>query len=465
MQKSNSFFMNPIDTGVIITCKPIGNKILTNSLELIILNKLLSFKYVSKNNIFTIHYFNDKYTFKIIKIKNSSNSIQIKDNLNKNKLKQLKIFKVTPKSQIKISLLDNENDLQIKSDENNFLKFPNSIGGLENQLDYLKNQIQLCLYDWKQFKKYKLKLPRGILLFGPPGTGKTLMVKVLCNQLNCSLFIINGPEIMGKIHGESESKIRSIFDQAKKQQPSIIFIDEIDAICPKRESLESEFEKRIISQLISCLDQLHDNFYNIQHHDDDKNKNENQFCNESSVVVLAATNRPDSLDSSLRRPGRFDREIEIGIPNPEQRFEIINLYMNKINHSLTNDDLHYFSSSTHGYVGADLSALCREACIKSLLKTNPILNDENHFISTSSEEQQIVQRKEEILVTFDDMKFAMSKIRPSAMRELMIEVPHVSWDDIGGNDEIKQNLKEAVEWPLRYPEAFERMGIRFVFLL
>ena len=272
--------IHSLDTAELVTVLSVGSKPLSDSIHTIIFSKLLKRRFVNLGSLVFISFFGQSYSFRIIGIRSSSS-----ENFDYNNYSDLKSFIVHSNTSLRVRYNDNITSNDINATK---LESPIAIGGLTEQVNQIENQVNLCLYQWKEFSKYKLKVPRGILLFGPPGTGKTLMVKVLAKKLNCSLFVVNGPEIMGKVHGESESKIRDIFDRAIRQQPSIIFIDEIDAICSKRQSLESEFEKRLVSQLLSSMDQLH---------------NEDSSL-ESSVIVLAATNRPNSLDPALRRPGR-----------------------------------------------------------------------------------------------------------------------------------------------------------------
>ncbi|KAG1137361.1 hypothetical protein G6F37_007521 [Rhizopus arrhizus] len=296
-----------------------------------------------------------------------------------------------------------------------------SIGGLSKQIQIVREMIETPLKNPELFTKYGLKPPRGLLLFGPPGTGKTLIARAAAQETGAYSIIVNGPEIISKFYGETEQKLRDIFEEAATRAPTIIFIDEIDSLCSKRDEAPSELEKRIVTTLLTLMDGT---------------KTEH-----NRVVVIGATNRPNALDEALRRPGRFDREVEIGIPNSESRFSIFKTIMSKIPHSLTDRELEQLAQKSHGYVGADIAAVCREAGLRCIKRSNAM--------SVNN-----------LAVNLQDMKEAMSEIRPSAMREIMLEVPKVYWSDIGGQADIKQRLKESVEWPLQHPEAFERLGIR-----
>ncbi|KAI7874649.1 AAA-domain-containing protein [Lichtheimia hyalospora FSU 10163] len=306
------------------------------------------------------------------------------------------------------------------------------IGGLEKQINQVREMVEVSLQDPELFVKYGMKPPRGVLLYGPPGTGKTLIARAVAQETQAHVMVINGPEIMSRYYGETEQKLRDLFAVARERAPSIIFIDEIDSLCPKRDEAPTELEKRIVTTLLTLMDGV-----------------ETMRANDTSstvmadrIVVLGATNRPNALDEALRRPGRFDREIEIGIPNSDARHSILTTLMKRIPNTLTQHDISTIASKAHGYVGADLAAVCREAglfCIRRKAQ------------SESNVDLQVI---------LQDMEDAMAGIRPSAMREIMLEVPKVYWADIGGQGYIKDRLKESIEWPLKHPEAFERMGIR-----
>lgn len=298
-----------------------------------------------------------------------------------------------------------------------------SIGGLHSEIDKIRDMVDLPLTRPEVFSQYGLRPPRGVLLYGPPGTGKTLIASAIASSCGARMFVINGPELTSKYVGESEDRLRRVFSDARAQAPSIIFIDEIDSIATSRDAVESEQEKRVVGCLLTLMDGTH---------------------NSDRIVVLAATNRPDVLDIALRRPGRFDREIEIGIPKEADRLDILQKLFARMPHSLADDDLRQVASVTHGYVGADLAALAREAGLLTL---------------TRSEGQGADADQRGLRVRPEDVRRALNLVRPSAMREVQVEVPKVRWEDIGGQADVKQKLKEAVEWPLTNPAAFVRMGI------
>jgi CDC48 subfamily AAA family ATPase len=340
-------------------------------------------------------------------------------------------YKITTRTTIDFKLGEKDKSAEAKSD-NDDLSYAN-IGGLREQIKVVREIVEIPLKRPEIFTHFGLKPPRGLLLYGPSGTGKTLIARVLAKECGARVFVINGGEVMSKFYGESESRLRDIFKQAAVSAPSLIFIDEIDALAPQREQSTQETEKRVVGTLLSLMDGI-----------DSKNTASDR------VVVVAATNRPNALDPALRRPGRFDREVEIGIPNESGRKEILEIYLRKVPHTLQADDITYLASITHGYVGADLNSLCKEAALKSLKRAYSSLNFDDLNSAKISE----------LKVTMDDFTAALAEIRPSAMREVMVEIPNVSWDDIGGYEEIKQKLKEAVEWPIKHPQAFTRMGIR-----
>ena len=303
------------------------------------------------------------------------------------------------------------------------------IGGLKDEVKKVREMIEIPLKRPELFDKLGIAPPKGVLMHGPPGTGKTLLAKAVASESDAHFIAINGPEIMSKYVGGSEENLREYFEEAEENAPSIIFIDELDAIAPKREDTQGETERRTVAQLLTLMDGL---------------KSRGQ------VVVIGATNRPDSLDQALRRPGRFDREIEIGVPDSEEREEILEIHTR--NMPLAEDvDLHKLASTTHGFVGADLESLCKEAAMRVVRRIIPeIKNDE--------EIPEEVLKK--IVVTNNDFKSALKEIQPSALREVLVQVPNVKWDDVGGLDDVKQELKEAVEWPLKHPEKFEKFGVR-----
>ncbi|RLE65115.1 MAG: AAA family ATPase [Thermoprotei archaeon] len=304
------------------------------------------------------------------------------------------------------------------------------IGDLEEAKQKIRELVELPLKHPEIFRKLGIEPPKGILLYGPPGCGKTLLAKAVATESEAYFIAINGPEIMSKFYGESEQRLREIFEEAKAHAPAIIFIDEIDAIAPKREEVTGEVEKRVVAQLLALMDGLEAR---------------------GDVIVIGATNRPSALDPALRRPGRFDREIEIGVPDREGRYEILLVHTRNMPLA-DNVDLHKISEITHGFVGADLAALCREAAMKALRRYLPQIDLEEENIPP--------EVLDSIEVTMEDFMKAFREITPTALREVEIEIPSVRWDDIGGLYEVKQELREAVEWPLKYPESFKRLGIK-----
>ncbi len=306
------------------------------------------------------------------------------------------------------------------------------IGGLTDEVKKVREMIELPLKHPEIFSRLGIEPPKGVLMYGPPGTGKTLLAKAVANETDAHFILLNGPEIMSKFYGESEKKIREIFDEAEKNAPAIIFIDEIDAIAPKREETGGEVERRVVSQLLTMMDGLQ---------------------SRGKVVVIAATNRINSIDPALRRPGRFDREISISVPDKQGRLSILKIHTRGM--PLTKDvNLDELASKTHGFVGADISALAKEAAMSVLRKALPKfkLEDEESEISQEVLESLKITKKD-----FDD---ALKVVRPSAMREVLVETPNIKWEDVGGIEGAKQELREAVEWPLKFPESFIRMGIR-----
>uniref|UniRef100_A0A7C3MAG1 AAA family ATPase n=1 Tax=Archaeoglobus fulgidus TaxID=2234 RepID=A0A7C3MAG1_ARCFL len=304
------------------------------------------------------------------------------------------------------------------------------IGGLKRELRLVREMIELPLKHPELFQRLGIDPPKGVLLYGPPGTGKTLIAKAVANEVDAHFISISGPEIMSKYYGESEQRLREIFEEAKENAPSIIFIDEIDSIAPKREEVTGEVERRVVAQLLALMDGLEAR---------------------GEVIVIAATNRPDAIDPALRRPGRFDREIEIGVPDKEGRKEILEIHTRKM--PLAEDvDLEELAELTNGFVGADLEALCKEAAMHALRRVLPEIDIESEEIPN-----EII---ENLKVTREDFLEALKNIEPSAMREVLVEVPDVRWEDVGGLEHAKQELMEAVEWPLKYPEVFKIANIR-----
>ncbi len=357
------------------------------------------------------------------------------------------------------------------------------IGGLKKEIELIREMVELPLKHPEVFKRLGIEPPKGVLLYGPPGTGKTLLAKAVANEANAHFIAINGPEIVSKYYGESEQNLRRIFQEAQENAPAIIFIDEIDAIAPKREEARGEVERRLVAQLLTLMDGLK---------------------SRGDVIVIAATNRPEDIDPALRRPGRFDREIEIGIPDREGRKEILMIHsrkmpidpyfsleaVRKVAERLSKEDKEFeklatvksieeaktlakklpeekrrkfehalreamfedLADRTHGYTGADLAAVCKEAGMIALRRAIP-------DIKKAGEEPLSKEALEKLVVTYDDFLEALKRVEPSAMREVMVEVPKVRWEDIGGLEDVKQALREAIEWPMKYRKLFQEAGI------
>ncbi len=305
------------------------------------------------------------------------------------------------------------------------------VGGLDEEIKKIREMVELPLKHPEIFQRLGIEPPKGVLLHGPPGTGKTLIAKAVANETNSNFYVINGPEIMSKFYGESEANLRKIFDEAEKNAPSIIFFDEIDAIASKREESKGEVERRVVAQLLSLMDGLK---------------------SRGKVVVIAATNIPNSLDPALRRPGRFDRELVIGVPQYEGRLKILKIHTR--NMPMTKEvSLERIAEVTHGFVGADLSSLAKEAAMNVLRK---ILGDVKS-IEDAEISEEILSK---LIISMDDFKEALKVVRPSVLREVMIETPNITWDDVGGLEEVKQELKEAVEWPLKHKAEFKTLGVK-----
>lgn len=302
------------------------------------------------------------------------------------------------------------------------------IGGLTDEIKKVREMIELPLRHPEIFEKLGIEAPKGVLLYGPPGTGKTLLAKAVANESNAHFISISGPEIMSKFYGESEARLREIFKEAREKAPSIIFVDEIDSIAPKREEVTGEVERRVVSQMLSLMDGLEAR---------------------GRVIVISATNRPNAIDPALRRPGRFDREIEIKVPDKKGRKDILAIHSR--NMPLSDDvNIDKISSVSHGYVGADLEYLCKEAAMKCLRRLLPILNLEEEKIPTETLDKLIVNQ--------EDFTKALREITPSGMREVFIENPDVKWEDVGGLEIVKRELQEAVEWPMKYPGLYDKLG-------
>ena len=307
------------------------------------------------------------------------------------------------------------------------------IGGIRDEIKKVREMIELPLRHPEIFEKLGIEAPKGVLLYGPPGTGKTLLAKAVANESNAHFISISGPEIMSKFYGESEARLREIFKEAREKAPSIIFVDEIDSIAPKREEVTGEVERRVVSQMLSLMDGLEAR---------------------GKVIVISATNRPNAIDPALRRPGRFDREIEIKVPDKKGRQEILQIHTR--NMPLADEEqplpvkIEKIASVSHGYVGADLEYLCKEAAMKCLRRLLPELNLE--------EEKIPPETLDKLIVNADDFKKALVEVTPSGMREVFIENPDVSWDKVGGLADVKRELMEAVEWPMKYPGLYDKLG-------
>eukprot|EP00039_Didymoeca_costata_P013626 m.210608 g.210608 ORF g.210608 m.210608 type:complete len:820 (+) comp15824_c0_seq3:338-2797(+) len=306
------------------------------------------------------------------------------------------------------------------------------IGGLSKEIEIIRDMLELPKHT-ELLSQYGLTPPSGLLLVGPPGTGKTLLATTAAREAGAYTICINGPEVLSKFYGETERRLRDIFAKARKNAPALIFIDEIDSLCPARDQTPNELEKRIVATLLSLMDGVStgslDGLNRANKH----------------VLVIGATNRPNALDPAVRRPGRFDRELEIGIPSATGRFEILKAILQDVPNGISDEDIRAIAGITHGYVGADLNAVCMEAAVSAVRHVNDSSN--------SDEESQI-------RLSLDDLRAGLKEVRPSAMREIVLDVPQVRWGDIGGQENVKDKLKEAVDWPLLHPEAFKRMGIR-----
>jgi transitional endoplasmic reticulum ATPase len=373
------------------TVPPIDERYLTDALE--------GMPFIKGDNVM-VPYFGGRLTFEVIAVSPASTVL----------VTQKTAFVISLKSQTVTGGLT-----QVAYED---------IGGLKEEIQKVREMIELPLRHPEIFEKLGIEAPKGILLHGPPGTGKTLLAKAVANETNAHFISISGPEIMSKFYGESEARIREIFKESREKAPSIIFVDEIDSIAPKREEVTGEVERRVVSQLLSLMDGLE---------------------SRGKVIVIAATNRPNALDPALRRPGRFDREIEIKVPDKRGRLEILQIHSH--NMPLESDvDQEKIAAVTHGFVGADMEYLCKEAAMRCLRRLLPELSLEDEKISPET--------LDKLVITMDDFEMAIKDVMPSAMREVYLEIPDVKWTDIGGLEEIKLELQEAIEWPLRYPDLY-----------
>ncbi|MHA1340358.1 MAG: CDC48 family AAA ATPase [Promethearchaeota archaeon] len=305
-----------------------------------------------------------------------------------------------------------------------------NIGGLDDEIQKIREMVELPLKHPELFKRLGIDPPKGVLLRGPPGCGKTLLAKAVANESSAHFISVTGPEVMSKFYGESEKKLRSLFKEAEEKAPTIIFIDEIDAIAPKRENVTGEVERRVVAQLLGLMDGLQ---------------------SRGKVVIIGATNRPNALDPALRRPGRFDRELEIKVPDEKGRYEIMQIHTRNMPIENADAVLKEFAKATHGYVGADIAALCRESAMVALRRYLPQFNLDDEEIP--------YEQLDQIKITKEDFEQAKKEIIPSGIREVFIEVPDIHWDKVGGLEKVKKTLKQMVEWPIKSPESFKRMGI------
>jgi transitional endoplasmic reticulum ATPase len=367
-------------------------------------NKLIG-RPLIRGNVIAIHLFGSPLYLKV-KTTSPSGAVYVTDNT---------------RVVVSTDLVGKIDEVEIRYDD---------IGGLDREIEKIREMVELPLKYPELFQRLGIDPPKGVLLYGPPGCGKTLLAKAVATESEANFFAINGPEITSKYYGESEAKLREIFRKAEENSPSIIFIDELDSIAPKREEVSGEAEKRVVAQLLTLMDGL---------------KGRGQ------IIVIGATNRVEAIDPALRRPGRFDREIEIRIPDEKGRLEILKIHTRGMPLN-TDVDLQKLASITHGYTGADIQALCREAAMKALKRYLPII--EKDYEGKIPEEVL-----ENMTVTMKDFMDAYREIVPTAMREVEVSIPRVSWEDIGGLEEVKNVLRETVEWPLKYPERFKRLGI------
>jgi transitional endoplasmic reticulum ATPase len=368
-------------------------------------SRLIEYPIVQKN-VIPVMFFGNLFTFAVMQTKPQG------------------VVKITPRTRLII---------HSKAMQEKVLKATvtyEDIGGLHEQIQRIREMIELPLRYPELFQKLGIEPPKGVLLYGPPGCGKTLLAKAVSTEAEANFILVNGPEIMNKYYGESEARLREIFRKAEENSPSIIFIDEIDAIAPKRSEVTGEVEKRVVAQLLALMDGLE---------------------SRGQVIVIGATNRPNALDPALRRPGRFDREIEIGIPDRNARREILQIHTRGM--PLAEDvDLDRLAEITKGYTGADLAALCREAAMKAIRRILPSID--------FSEERIPPEILDKLVVAMKDFLDAFKEITPTALREIEVEIPNVRWEDIGGLEDVKRQLVEAIEWPLKYPERFDRIGVK-----
>jgi transitional endoplasmic reticulum ATPase len=390
----------------LVVLAPVNNTIKPDeNFTKLVKSRLIEYPLVQKN-VIPVLFFGNLFNFAVLQTRPSG------------------VVKITPKTKLVI----HSRPVQEKMLSTNVTY--EDIGGLHEQIQKIREMVELPLRYPELFQKLGIDPPKGVLLYGPPGCGKTLLAKAVATEAEANFFLINGPEIMNKYYGETEAKLRETFRKAEEEAPSIIFIDEIDAIAPKRSEVTGEVEKRVVAQLLALMDGLE---------------------SRGQVIVIGATNRPNALDPALRRPGRFDREIEIGIPDKKGRKEILQIHTRGM--PLAPDvDIDKLAEITKGYTGADVAALCREAAMKCIRRILPSID--------FNEEKLSPEILDQLVVTMKDFLEAYKEITPTALREVEIETPNVTWDDIGGLEDVKQKLIESIEWPIKYAERFEKLGIK-----
>jgi len=430
-----------------------NNSIVLTSNIISYINSLLLSNTIFFNQTIHILLFDRNFSFIIHEIESNQSIQQSGDE--SIKFPPFTLFYVDHQTRITIksnhqSSTKNTNDSNNNNNNNNDQIDFSFIGGLSAELASIREIIELPLKSPEIFSRFGVRPPRGLLLFGPAGTGKTLIARAIANQSFASFYSINGPDIFSKYVGESEEKLRAIFTEAEKNSPSIIFIDEIDSLCPARENSSDSLSQRLVSTLLTLMDGIKIT---------------------KKLIIIGATNRPDTIDAAMRRPGRFDREIEIGIPSQIQRKDILMKLLSKIPNNLNEKQIEDITSQAHGFVGADLKAVCREAAtsiVQKIHKRSLVLNSatETKELTSAMESLNInncdpINNNDlnHIQLTYDDLVFGLSRVQPAAMREISLEIPRVFWSDIGGQTEIKQKLIESVDWPLNHPNIFIKLGI------
>ncbi|KAJ3210979.1 spermatogenesis associated protein 5 [Entophlyctis luteolus] len=408
--KISKYFRNPIPISR-ITIKSTTPHPLPDAqfLKILAQEYMRDIKYFFENGVVEFCHNSKQLQFRIV-------SIESHDFVARTEGKETGIFVFTGQSDVNVLAYDQT--AKKWGGRNESTLSYDSIGGLSEQIGVIRKMVEVPLHHPDRFSKYGVRPPRGILLYGPPGTGKTLIARAVASETGAHVIVINGPEIISKYYGETEEKLKSVFEEAEENSPSIIFIDEIDSLCPKRDANASDLEKRIVATLLTLMD-------------GSKGGNEQP----GGVIVMAATNRPNQIDDALRRPGRFDRELEIGIPDPIARLQILHALFRKIPHSLSEENIGHVAAITHGYVGADLSAIVREAGLQTLKR---LVAGNSHY-----------EDSDDVSISYDDVQAALTSVAPSVMREVALEVPDVRWSDIGGLEDIKMRIREAVEWPLK----------------